>query len=113
MCLRQIYVLFPSYAMPSHGAMSIPHRRTQPQAAGQRAMKIVATLLFCLFALSAAAQPNYPSKPIRFVVPYPPGGFTDILARLIGQKLTESWSQPVIIENKGGGGSTIGTDLVA
>jgi tripartite-type tricarboxylate transporter receptor subunit TctC len=76
-------------------------------------MKILVTLLLSAFAICAAAQPNYPAKPIRFVVPYPPGGFTDILARLIGQKLTESWSQPVVIENKGGGGSTIGTDLAA
>ena len=73
---------------------------------------LVATLL-ALIAGSAAAQSNYPTKPIRFVVPYPPGGFTDILARVIGQKLTDSWSQPVLVENRGGGGSTIGSDIVA
>ena len=82
--------------------------------------KFLTTLALVVFAGGAAAQPNsnpsypnYPAKPIRFVVPYPPGGFTDILARLIGQKLTDSWAQPIIIENKGGGGSTIGTDLAA
>ena len=75
--------------------------------------RIVTALVFTAFAAAAAAQTGYPVKPIRFVVPYPPGGFTDILARLIGQKLSEQWSQPVLIENRGGGGSTIGTDLVA
>ncbi len=75
--------------------------------------RIVTALLFSAFAAAAAAQTSYPVKPIRFVVPYPPGGFTDILARLIGQKLSEQWSQPVLVENRGGGGSTIGTDLVA
>ncbi|MSP96832.1 MAG: tripartite tricarboxylate transporter substrate binding protein [Betaproteobacteria bacterium] len=75
--------------------------------------RILAVLLFAAIATSAAAQPNFPLKPIRFVVPYPPGGFTDILARVIGQKLFEGAGQPAVIENKGGGGSTIGTDLVA
>ena len=63
-------------------------------------------------AWSAAAQ-DYPSKPIRFVVPTPPGGFLDILARLIGQKLSESWGQPVVVENRTGGGITIGSNAVA
>ncbi len=60
----------------------------------------------------AAADP-YPTKPIRFVAPYPPGSVTDLLARIIAQKLTEKWGQPVIVENRGGGGSVIGTDVVA
>jgi tripartite-type tricarboxylate transporter receptor subunit TctC len=75
--------------------------------------RVLISVLFVLLAGSAAAQTSYPGKPIRFVVPYPPGGFTDILARLIGQRLTESWTQPVVIENRGGGGSTIGSDIVA
>lgn len=75
--------------------------------------RILISIVFVVLAGSAAAQTSYPNKPIRFVVPYPPGGFTDILARIVGQKLTESWAQPVMIENRGGGGSTIGTDIVA
>ena len=75
--------------------------------------RILVAALLAFVTTCAAAQTNYPARPIRFVVPYPPGGFTDILARMIGQKLTDSWSQPVVVENKGGGGSTIGTDLVA
>ncbi len=61
----------------------------------------------------AAAQPAYPSKPIRFIVPYPPGGGSDVLARLLGQKLTESWGQPVVIDNRGGGNTIIGNDALA
>ena len=56
---------------------------------------------------------DYPSKPIRIIVPYPPGGFNDTLARTLGQKLTEKWGQPVIVDNRPGGGTTIGTNLAA
>jgi tripartite-type tricarboxylate transporter receptor subunit TctC len=77
----------------------------------------VALLTMAVFALGgignlASADP-YPAKPIRFVAPYPPGSVTDLLARIIAQKLTEKWGQPVIVENRGGGGSVIGTDVVA
>lgn len=61
----------------------------------------------------ALAQQNYPSQPIRLIVPHPPGGVTDILARLVGQKLSENSGWQVIVENKGGGGSTIAENFVA
>ena len=51
---------------------------------------------------------TYPTKPIRWVVPFPPGGSTDLLARVVGQKLTESWGQQVIVDNRGGAGGTLG-----
>jgi tripartite-type tricarboxylate transporter receptor subunit TctC len=64
------------------------------------------------FSLPAAAQ-NFPTKPITIVVPASPGGAIDLLARLIGQKFTESWGQAVIIDNRTGATGIIGTDLVA
>ncbi len=62
---------------------------------------------------AAAAQPTYPVKPIRFITPYPPGGGTTVVARIIGQKLTDSWGQQVLVDNRGGGNTIIGTELGA
>lgn len=56
---------------------------------------------------------DYPDKPIRFIVPYPPGGATTVTARLIGQKLTEAWGQNVVIDNRGGGATIVGAALAA
>ena len=66
-------------------------------------------------AATALAQSaaNYPSRSIKIIVPFAPGGTTDILARLVGQRLTQSWGQPVVIENKPGAGATLGADMVA
>ncbi len=61
----------------------------------------------------AAAQQDYPNKPIRIIVAYPPGGSTNVLARLLGQKLTESWGQQVIVDNRPGGNTVIGTEALA
>lgn len=62
--------------------------------------------------LAQSAQ-GYPSKSIRMVVPFPPGGPADILSRAIGQKLTESWGQQVVVDNRSGAGGIIGSDIVA
>ena len=69
--------------------------------------------LFVLAAGAAVAQANYPAKAIRYVVPFPAGGPLDIVARALGQDLTRSWNQPVIIDNRPGAGGNIGADLVA
>ena len=63
-------------------------------------------------AIAAHAQP-YPSKMIRMIVPFAPGGYTDIIARAISQKMTEDLGQTVVIDNRGGAASTLGTDLAA
>ena len=59
------------------------------------------------------STPAYPNKPVKLIVPFAPGGFTDVVARILGQKLSAAMGQNFIIENKAGAGSTIGTDLVA
>jgi len=69
-------------------------------------------VLACGLAPMAVAQ-SYPARPIRFVVPFPPGGGVDIVARSIGEKLSQRLGQPVVIDNKPGAGTTIGTDAAA
>jgi tripartite-type tricarboxylate transporter receptor subunit TctC len=73
---------------------------------------LVAAAALALSLTSAFAQ-NYPNKPVHLIVPFAPGGFTDVVARIVGQKLSVSMGQPFIIENRSGAGSTIGTDFVA
>ena len=68
-------------------------------------------LLCSVLAFPAAAQSDYPNKPIRWIVPYPPGGTTDLLARLMGQHLSQKLGQTIVIDNKAGGGNNIGTEL--
>jgi tripartite-type tricarboxylate transporter receptor subunit TctC len=74
---------------------------------------IAVTLALVASSVGAARAQPYPSKPIRFVVPYPAGGPLDTVARLLGQKVSESTRQPVIVDNKPGAGGNIGADAVA
>ena len=69
--------------------------------------KLAAMALGLALAASAAAQ-SWPQKPVRFIVPFPPGGATDISARMVGQELSEMWGQTVVIENRGGAGGGVG-----
>jgi tripartite-type tricarboxylate transporter receptor subunit TctC len=62
---------------------------------------------------AAGAAPAYPTRPIRLIIPFSPGGFTDVVARIVSQRLAVSLGQPVVVENKAGAGSTIGADFVA
>ena len=79
----------------------------------RRATLAAIASLAVLGAGSALAQSNYPSQPIKFIVPYPAGGATDALARMVAQKLQDSWQQSVVVENKPGAGGTIGANQVA
>jgi tripartite-type tricarboxylate transporter receptor subunit TctC len=69
-------------------------------------------LLAMAFATAAAAQ-NFPSKPVRVVITYPPGGSTDVVGRALAAKLTEALGQQVVVDNRGGAGGIIGSDIVA
>ncbi|MEP7058231.1 MAG: tripartite tricarboxylate transporter substrate binding protein [Caldimonas sp.] len=62
---------------------------------------------------AALAQPGYPDKPIKFVVPYPPGGGTDVIARIVQERFHRALGQPIIIDNRGGAAGSLGTDVVA
>ncbi len=76
-------------------------------------VRIVTAGVLVALAGPVAAQHDYPVKPVRIITPYVPGGSTSVLARLVGQKLTESWGQQVLVDNRGGGDTIIGTDAVA
>lgn len=76
----------------------------------------LATLAACALTVTAgpaSAQDNWPDKPVRVVVPFAPGGSTDVIARMVGQRLSTLWNQPVVIENRAGAGGNVGADLVA
>src|SRR5271169_6874856 len=83
--------------------MTLSRRRFLNMAAGAAAAPIVSGI--------ARAQ-GYPSRPIRFIVPFPSGGVSDIIARQMGQRLSDRLGQPFVIENRGGAGSNLGTEIV-
>jgi tripartite-type tricarboxylate transporter receptor subunit TctC len=80
-----------------------------------RSTSFIRTFAFALLAGAAtfAAAQSWPDKPVHFIIPFPPGGSTDVVGRLIADRLAQSLKQPFVIENKGGAGGTLGSDYVA
>lgn len=76
--------------------------------------RLLLTLVAAISLLPAAtlAQGNYPDRPVKLVIPYPPGGPTDLLGRFAAQKLSEAWKQPVVVENRAGASGTLGSEFV-
>ena len=70
-------------------------------------------LLLSLFCIGVSAQESYPSRPVRFILPFPPGGGTDILGRVIAERLSANLGQPVVTENRGGAGGNVGAEAAA
>ena len=86
-------------------------RQIMKEHAMMNASRIFAVAAWCL--VSAVNAETYPAKPIRFIVPFPPGGPTDVLARVLGQKLAEQMGQPVVLDNRPGAGGNLGPELAA
>jgi tripartite-type tricarboxylate transporter receptor subunit TctC len=91
---------------------------TQPKTPQRRRVlaataACAATLLVCAGLPTVALAQTYPDKPVRFVVPYPPGGGTDVIARIVQERMGAVLGQQVVIDNKGGAGGSVGTELVA
>ena len=74
---------------------------------------LILAAFFIWISIPALAQEPYPARPVKFVVPFAAGGPLDVTARLVGQKLTEQWGKPVVVENQVGGSGSIGAAAVA
>src|SRR5688572_294875 len=94
------------------------HRLNLTQETNMLQSRVRRTIIAGLAALAAAsgpalAQGDFPNKPIRFILPYGAGGVTTNLMHLLGKKMTENWGQPVIVDNRPGANSAIGTEILA
>ena len=78
-----------------------------------RQLAMACSALMLGLALTGAAAQGYPAKPVRLIVPYPPGGPTDFVGRAMGQKISEAWGQQIVVENRAGAASAIGTEIAA
>jgi len=78
-----------------------------------RTIRSLLTITLLLLVSTASIAQDYPSKAIRLIVPFPPGGSTDLVARVVGQKMADSWGKQVVIDNRPGANGMIGSDIVA
>jgi len=76
-------------------------------------VRIIGALVLSALGAAANAQQDYPNRPIRYISPFAPGGSTTVIARLVGEQLTEAWGQQVVVDNRGGANTVIGTQLAA
>src|SRR3954469_18707918 len=83
------------------------------RAMKQTARRSVLVAILCAGVLASAYAADYPTRPIRMIVPFSPGGTSDTLARILGQKLTETWVQQVVIDTRPGASGIIGSELAA
>src|SRR5712671_690544 len=89
------------------------YHRDDEMSATTIALQVLAGATIAMLAAVAIADPVYPNRPIRIVTPYAPGGSTTVTGRLLGEHFTSRWRQNVIVDNRGGGNTTIGTAIVA
>src|SRR5262245_5572933 len=79
--------------------------------------RVLATSALCALAAAVSCTPaaaqEWPAKPVRMVIPFPPGGSNDIVGRMIGQQLSERLGRQFVVDNRGGAGGTIGTEMIA
>src|SRR4051812_26225542 len=103
---------------PPRPRLVLPGAGPTEQAAGGLSMKSMSLAVAVMAALTLGAQPSvhaqaFPSQPVKIVVPFAPGGSTDVGARIINAKLSALWGQPVVIDNRAGANTVIGTEAVA
>lgn len=101
------------YAASAKPGKNVPPRG--PSRASTRLARMVAPFVaaWVLGSGAAIAAERFPVKPVRIIVPFPAGGSTDVIARQLAQRLSETWAQPVLVDNRGGAGGVLGSDMVA
>src|SRR4051812_3920522 len=90
-----------------------PHPNPLPTCAGRGSIRALFRIAVLTLTVGCAHAQQWPTKPIRLMVPFAPGGANDVVARIVAVRLSESLGEPVVVDNRGGAGGTIGADIVA